>query len=58
MKKNKKYFTLTMSCIMICTSVLAAFPLQAYATSGTISDGIRQFGRYIFRGQSQRYVVK
>lgn len=38
MKKNKKYFTLTMSCIMICTSVLAAFPLQAYATSGTISE--------------------
>ena len=27
-----------MSCIMICTSVLAAFPLQAYATSGTISE--------------------
>lgn len=23
---------------MICTSVLAAFPLQAYATSGTISE--------------------
>lgn len=35
MKKNKKYFTLTMSCIMICTSILAAFPLQASATGNS-----------------------
>lgn len=38
MKKSTKYFILTMSCIMICTSILAAFTLQASTAGDTISE--------------------